>query len=51
MSNCKSNLKVAENAIQQIVMHEGLEVEHVRIHMKVAMLNGLCSNDPKVRLD
>lgn len=39
----------AEKAIQQIAVKEGVSVEEVRKQMKLAMLAGLCSQDPIVQ--
>lgn len=43
------DLSLAENAIDQIAKREGVSVEHIKTEMKIAMINGLCSNDPKVK--
>ena len=40
---------VAENAIRKIAEREGVSTEYVRKQMQIAMLNGLCSTDPKVK--
>lgn len=40
---------VAENAIRKIAEREGVSTEYVRKQMQIAMINGLCSTDPKVR--
>lgn len=45
----QADLKSAKNAILLIAQREGVSVEHVRTEMKVAMLNGLCSTDPKIK--
>lgn len=45
----KKSLKVAENSIKKIAEKEGVTVEQVRTQMKIAMLNGLCSDDPKIK--
>ena len=41
--------QVAENAIRKIAEREGVSTEHVRKQMQIAMINGLCSTDPKVK--
>lgn len=41
--------KTAENAMKKIAEREGIPVESVRKHIQIAMLNGLCSNDPQVK--
>lgn len=45
----KQKLSVAENAIRKIALSEGVTVEYVRKQMQIAMLNGLCSSDAKVK--
>ena len=40
---------VAENAIRKIAEREGVSTEYVRKQMQIAMINGLCSTDPKVK--
>lgn len=40
---------VAENAIKKIAEREGVSTEYVRKQMQIAMINGLCSTDPKVK--
>ena len=40
---------VAENAIKKIAEREGVPTEYVRKQIQIAMLNGLCSTDPKVK--
>lgn len=39
----------AEKAICQIAIREGVTVEEVRKQIKIAMLAGLCSQDPNVQ--
>ena len=39
----------AEKAIRSIAMREGVTTEEVRKQMKLAMLAGLCSQDPVVQ--
>lgn len=41
-----SSAVVAENAIKKLAARDGVSVEYVRIQMKIAMINGLCSEDP-----
>jgi hypothetical protein len=45
-----SKVKLAENAIRKIAKRDGVSVEYVRGQMKIAMLNGLCSTDPKAKV-
>lgn len=40
---------VAENAIKKIAKQEDVSTEYVRKQMQIAMINGLCSADPKVK--
>lgn len=40
---------VAENAIRRIAERDGVSMEYVRKQMQIAMINGLCSTDPKVK--
>ena len=39
----------SEKAIRHIAMREGITVEEVRKQIKLAMLAGLCSQDPDVQ--
>jgi hypothetical protein len=41
--------KAAENAIRRIAEREGVSTEYVRRQMQLAMINGLCSTDPKIK--
>ncbi len=41
--------KAAESAIRKIAEREGVSVDSVRKHIQLAMLNGLCSNDPQIK--
>lgn len=45
----QSNIEKARKVIEQIAIRDGVSVEYVRTHMKSAMLNGLCSDDPKIK--
>lgn len=45
----RRKLKVAENAIRDIAQRDGVSIEYVRTQMKIAMMNGLCSADPKAK--
>lgn len=45
----QSELRAAENAIAQIAARDGVSVGYVRKQMQIAMLNGLCSTDPKIK--
>lgn len=47
--NKTAKQKVAENAIRKIAKREGVSTEYVRKQMQIAMINGLCSIDPKVK--
>lgn len=40
---------VAENAIMKIAEREGVSAEYVKKQIQIAMLNGLCSTDPKIK--
>lgn len=40
---------VAENAIRKIAEREGVSTEYVKKQMQIAMINGLCNTDPKVK--
>jgi hypothetical protein len=40
---------IAENAVRKIAEREGVSTEYVRKQMQIAMINGLCSTDPKVK--
>lgn len=40
---------VAENAIKKIAKQEDVSTEYVRKQMQIAMINGLCSTDPKIK--
>lgn len=39
----------AEKAIREIAQREGITTEYVRKQIQVAMLNGLCSTNPRVK--
>lgn len=45
----KTRLRVAQGAIKKIAERDGVSVEYVRKQMQIAMLNGLCSTDPKIK--
>ena len=45
----KRDLKAAENAIRRIAERDGVPVAYVKNQMKLAMLHGMCSMDPKTR--
>lgn len=47
--NKTTKQKVAESAIKKIAERDGVSTEYVRKHMQIAMINGLCSTDPKVK--
>ena len=40
---------MTENAIRKIAEREDVSTEYVRKQMQIAMINGLCSTDPKVK--
>ena len=42
----KKSLEGAENAIKKLAERDEVSVEYVRTQMKIAMINGLCSEDP-----
>lgn len=48
-TNKNEKQRVAENAIRKIAEREGVTVESARKHMQIAMINGLCSTNPKVK--
>jgi len=41
--------RVAENTIGKIAEREGVSTEYVRKQMQIAMINDLCSTDPKIK--
>lgn len=45
----KEELLSAARAIEKIAIREHCSVEEVRKQIKVAMLNGLCGDDPKTK--
>lgn len=45
----KNKLSAAENAIRKIAEREGVTTEYVRKQMQIAMLNGLCSTNPRIK--
>ena len=45
----KKSLEIAENAIKKLAQRDRVSVEYVRTQMKIAMINGLCSDDPKIK--
>ncbi len=45
----KKKQRITENAIRKIAAREGVTTEYIRKQMQIAMLNGLCSTDPKVK--
>jgi len=49
-SQSKKALTAAEKALKTIADREGISVEQVRKHIQVAMLGGLVSSDPTVRV-
>lgn len=45
----KKKQRIAENAIKKIAEREEVTTESVRKQMQIAMINGLCTTDPKVK--
>jgi hypothetical protein len=45
----KKKIEIASNAIERIAKENHTTVEEVRLQIKVAMINGLVSTDPKVK--
>ncbi len=45
----KRKIDVATKAIEQIALKHNTTVDEVRLQIKVAMLNGLVSDDPRVK--
>lgn len=45
----KRELEIAERAIARIALEHHTTVEKVRLQIKIAMLNGLVSDDPKIK--
>ncbi len=45
----RKKLRIAENALSQIAMHECIAVEEVKKEIQKALLIGLCSQDPNVQ--
>lgn len=45
----KREIEIAERAIARIALEHHTTVEEVRLQIKVAMLNGLVSDDPKIK--
>ncbi|MDA8227744.1 MAG: hypothetical protein M0T74_08630 [Desulfitobacterium hafniense] len=45
----KKKLIVVENAIKEIARRDGVTVEYVKMQMKIAMMNGLRSADPRAK--
>lgn len=45
----KKKQRAAEMAIEKIAEQEGVPIEYVRKQIQIAMLNSLCSTDPKVK--
>ena len=46
----KPDLINARNTIKKLAERDGVSVDYVRKHMQLAMLNGLCSTDPQVKM-
>lgn len=51
VSKKPSTLEVAARSIEKIAAKEGTTPDMVRKHMQLAMLNGLISDDPKVKAE
>lgn len=45
----KREIEIAERAIARIALEHHTTVEEVRLQIKIAMLNGLASDDPKIK--
>lgn len=45
----KREIEIAERAIARIALEHHTSVEEVRLQIKIAMLNGLVSDDPKIK--
>lgn len=45
----KREIEIAERAIARIASEHHTSVEEVRLQIKIAMLNGLASDDPKIK--
>lgn len=45
----KKKIEIASNAIERIAKENRTTVEDVRLQIKIAMINGLVSSDPKVK--
>jgi hypothetical protein len=41
--------RIAEKAIIKIAERDGVTTEYVRKQIQLAMINGLCSTDPKIK--
>ena len=46
----KREIEIAERAIARIALENHTTVEEVRLQIKIAMLNGLVSDDPKINV-
>ena len=46
----KREIEIAERAIARIALEHHTTVEEVRLQIKIAMLNGLVSDDPKINV-
>ena len=45
----KEKIAIAKRAIEQIARNNNTTVDDVRLQIKVAMMNGLVSEDPKIK--
>jgi hypothetical protein len=45
----ENRMTIAQNAIARLAARDGVTPEYVRAQIKIAMLNGLSSDDPKIR--
>lgn len=45
----KRNIEIAARAIERIAKENHSTVEEVRLQIKVAMINGLASDEPKIK--
>jgi len=46
----QDKLDVAEKAIEQVAAKHGVTVQEVRRQMNIAMINGLVSDDPQIKV-
>lgn len=46
----QSKIEAAEKAIEQIAFEQGVTVYEIRNQINIAMINGLVSDDPKIKV-